>query len=274
MSSQGLTLMPELRDWSEVDVDATLETIEANRQVIKGVKLRLVGNLVASEGVKVIAMAKDVAKRAGLPIMVHIGDVKKQVPATLTRELLRVMEPGDILSHVFTGQSGGILDTSGKVLPELREAAQRGVVLEIAHGGRRNCSTGNFSFEVARRGMEQGILPTVISTDIGLPGLGRTVYSLTVTMSKFLALGLELRQIIEMSTINPARALGIDGRAGSLRVGKGADISVLDILTGTWKLEDSEQKALEVTKLIAPVITVKAGQLITAQPAVPPQPID
>jgi dihydroorotase len=268
LGSQGLSVMPELRDWKEIDPDATAATIEANRGIIKGVKLRLVGNIVASAGVEVVKMAKKVTRGFGLPIMVHIGDADKKVSPMLTQELLPLMESGDILSHVFTAQQGKVLRPDGTVLPELREAMERGVVLDIANG------SSNFSFDVARKGMAQGILPTTLSTDVNLPSLRGPVYGMTVTMSKFMALGLDLKQIVEMSTSNPARALSLEDRIGSLRPGLDADVSVLELLPGTWKLGDSEQQTIELTRLVTPSMTIKAGQLIPANPIAHPQPID
>ena len=267
LGSLGLSIMPELRDWEEIDLDATATTIESNRDVIKGIKLRLVGNLVASAGIEVVKTAKKTAKKFGLPIMVHIGDVDKQVSPTLTQELLPLMEPGDILSHVFTAQHGSALRPDGTILPELREAMQRGVVLDIAHGRL------NFSFEVARKSMAQDILPTTLSTDLTIPSLTDIVYGMTVTMSKFMALGLGLKQVTEMATINPARVLSVEDKIGSLNPEMDADVSILELLSGTWKLEDSEQQIIETTRLIAPSMTIKSGQLIPAQPVAQPQPL-
>jgi len=268
LGSLGLSIMPELRDWEEIDPEATAATVESNRDIIKGIKLRLVGKLVARHGIEVVKIAKKTAKKLGLPIMIHIGDWDNQVSTTLTQEFLPLMESGDILSHLFTAKLGSILRPDGTILPELREAMERGVVLDIAHG------RFNFSFEVARRGMAQGILPTTLSTDLVIPSVTGPVYGLTVTMSKFLALGLNLKQVIEMTTINPARALSIEDRWGSLQPGMDADVSILALLSGTWKLEDSEQQIIEVTKLIAPSMTIKSGQLIPAQPVAQPQSIE
>ncbi|MFC2066564.1 amidohydrolase/deacetylase family metallohydrolase [Chloroflexota bacterium] len=268
IGSQGQSVTPELRDWAEIDLDATIACIESNRDIIKGVKLRLLGNIVASSGVEVLKVAKKVARKFGLPVMLHIGDSWKQVPPTLTREYLQLMEPGDILSHIFTTKYGGILSSDGRVLPELREAMERGVVLEVAHG------RSNVSFEVVRKCMSQGILPTVISTDVSRSSLNGPVYGMTVTMSKFIALGLDLKNVIEMSTINPARALSIEGRVGSLKLGMDADISIMELLSGTWKLEDSAQQTIEATTLIAPSMTIKSGELIPAQPVAQPLPLN
>ncbi|MFC1915125.1 amidohydrolase/deacetylase family metallohydrolase [Chloroflexota bacterium] len=266
LSSQGLTVIPELRDWDEINLEATATTIESYRDLIKGVKLRLVGNVVAREGIKVAETAKKLARQFGIPIMIHIGDVEKQVSPTLTQEFLPLLEPGDILSHVYTAKFGSPLCSDGTVLPELREAMERGVILDTALG------KNNFNFEVARQSMAQGILPTTLSTDLTAINVKHPVYGMTVTMTKFMALGLDLKQVIEMSTINPARVLGEENLIGSLKPGMEADISILKLLSGKWQLEDSERQTVEVDRLITPVMTVKAGQVIPAKPAAQPQP--
>ena len=134
--------------------------------------------------------------------------------------------------------------------------------------GRANCS-----WDVAQKCIEQEFLPSTISTDVLLPSLSNTVYGLTVTMSAFMALGLDLKQIVAMTTINPARALGIDNEVGSLKAGMNADVSILELTPGTWKLTDARQSAVEVKELIDPFMTVKQGQIILAQPVARPQQI-
>ncbi|MBI2957476.1 MAG: amidohydrolase family protein, partial [Chloroflexi bacterium] len=159
LSSLGLTIKPELR-YDEIDLEATAAAIESYRGLIKGVKLMLVGPVMAREGTKLVAMAQKAAKRFGLPIMVHIGDEKKQVSPALTREMLPMLESGDIVSHIYTAQLGGLLGPDGRVFPELKEAMDRGVIMDTALG------MNNFSFEVARKSIGQGILPTTLSSDL------------------------------------------------------------------------------------------------------------
>ena len=265
LCSYGESVLPEFRHPGDIDPAAMAAIIEGNRDIIRGVKLRLVGSFVADTGIKVVAMAKNVAKKFGLPIMVHIGDIEKKVSQALTAEILPLMDSGDILCHIFTAMSGGILRPDGFVLPEVKEAMARGVVLDAAHG------RINFSFDVARKCLEQGIFPTVLSSDLSASSLNGPVYGLTATMSKLMALGLDLKQIVTMTTINPARVLSIGDRKGSLKPGMDADVSILELLSGTWELIDSEQQALKVSNLIAPSMVVKSGQLISAQPVDQPR---
>lgn len=268
LCSFGLIPEPELEDWDEVNLDAIAATIESYRDLIKGVKLRLVGNLVAREGVKVVETQKKIAKKFGLPIMIHIGDMDKRVSPTLTQEFLPLMEPGDILSHIYTGNFGNPLRPDGTVMPEMRSAMERGVIMDTATG------KNNLSFEVARKSLAQGILPTTLSTDLTHRSLTGPTYSLPVTMAKFMALGLDLKQAITMTTINPARALHEEDKIGSLKPGMAADVSILELSSGKWKLEDARQQTIEASQMIMPSMTVKSGQVIPAQPAAQPPSIE
>jgi dihydroorotase len=113
--------------------------------------------------------------------------------------------------------------------------------------------------------MEQGLLPTTISTDVTKSSVTGPAYGLTVTMSKLLELGLPFEDMIAMTTLNPAKAVRIDDRKGSLKPGMDADISLLEITHGSWPLPDSHGNILNVTRLIRPCVTVKAGVPISSQ---------
>jgi dihydroorotase len=170
------------------------------------------------------------------------------------------MEKGDILSHVYTAKYGGILDQDGIIFPELKEAANKGIVFDVSPGGE---GLPNFSFAVARKVMAQGIFPTTLSSDITQKTTSGPGFGLTAIMSIFLTLGLKLEQIVEMTTINSARALKADDIIGTLKPGMDADISILEVISGKWKFEDYEHETLEINKLIVPRATIKSGQLIT-----------
>ncbi len=267
LCSLGLMPMPELRDWDEVNLKAMAATIEPHLDLIKGVKLRLVGKLMARAGVEVVKTAKKAARQFGLPIMIHIGDMDKQVSPTLTQETVPLLEPGDILNHIYSGKFGGPLRPDGTVMPEIKAAMERGVIMDTAIGHT------NFNYEVARQSLAQGITPTTLSTDLTRLSLHGPTYNLPVTMTHFMGLGLDLKQVITMTTINPARALREESRIGSLKPGMEADVSILELLSGAWELQDSQQQTLEVNQMIMPRMTVKSGQVIPAQPVAQPEPI-
>ena len=258
ISRTGLSYQPDLSRREDIDLDETARVIEANRPIIQGVKVRAVGPAVSVMGVEMVQLAKRAATESGVRLMVHIGDRFAGDGPTITRQLLPLLEPGDIITHLFTGNPGRILDDDGEVLPELMEAQDRGVFFDTAHGRQ------NFSFDVARRALERGVVPRSISTDLTVPGRLNTVHSMTEMLSRFLALGFSLEAVIRMATVNPADALDMADALGSLVVGRTADISVLGQETGDWLFHDTEGETIRGEKALVPVVTVKGGEVFSA----------
>ena len=265
IGSFGLSSTPELWYPEEINPAAFEACVVANPGLIRGVKIRVVGKLIASRGAEIVKIAKDMAKKVGLPLMVHIGDPNNWVPATVTKDLLPLLEKGDILTHIYSGLQGGVLQANGKVLPEFDEARKRGVLFDVAHG--RN----NYNYSVARRMIAMGYLPNTLSTDTVRASLPGPVYGLMVTMSKFIALGIPFESEIPMVTINSARTVHIDDRKGSLKPGMDADISVLELKSGKWRILDFNNEVLNIGKMVTPFLTVKGGEVITPNPVAWPE---
>ena len=253
----GLATNPDIIAASSVDLDETLQVMAAHKGLIRGIKARMVSPALEIMGMEMPKLAKRAARESGTKLMVHIGDTAKRYDPNVIRELLPMLEQGDILTHYFTANPGGVLDANGKLVPEAREAADRGVWLDTAHGRM------NFSFDVGRRCIDQGLLPHCISTDLTVPGRLNTVHSMVEIMTRFLGLGFTLPQVITMSTHNPARALNEEERLGSLAVGRQADISVLELREGEWTVHDVLGTGMRVTKAVVPFVTVKRGVVFT-----------
>ena len=248
--------MPEIRTPEDADTAAAVRAVQEGRPVVQGVKLRLVGPGVASLGVEAVRRALGAAQETGTRLMVHIGDPGGQVDPQVTRQMLNLLRPGDIVTHAFTGNPGGLLDDQGRAWPEVNEAVVRGVFLDTAHGRM------NFSFASARRLLEQGVIPHTIATDMTLPGRQTTVGSLTEIMSKFLALGFSLEDVVRMVTVNAARAIGMADRLGSLVPGREADITVLRLVSGRFLFRDTKGETLEGDQALVPVLCVRAGEVV------------
>ena len=259
ISRTGLNYQPEISDRDDIDVEETVRVIRANRPLIQGVKVRAVGPAVPILGVEMVRLAKQAATEGGVRLMVHIGDRGITDGPTITRDLLPLLENGDIITHLFSGNAGRILDDNGTVVPEIMDAQERGVFLDTAHGRQ------NFSFDVAKSALDQGVVPRSISTDLTIPGRLNTVHSMTEMLSRFLALGFSLQDVIRMATVNPASALDMEGSLGSLSVGREADISVLEEHTGSWRYHDTEGATLTGEKALTPVLTVKSGEVFTTE---------
>lgn len=256
----GMTVFPEIRHWDDIDVENAILTIEKNRDLIKGVKIRLVGQLIREEGVAVFKKAKEISGGAQVPLMVHIGDHDAPDTWDLSRQILPLMDSGDVLSHVYGSMPGRVIDSKGTPLPELVDAKQRGVIFEVARG--RN----HINFDVAKMGLERGITPDVISTDVTNGTHMGPVFSLPAVMSQFMLFGLKLEQVVRMTTVNPARVLGLENELGSLKIGRNADISILKMPEGSWDFTDCVGNVINTRKILLPVLTIKGGREIVAEP--------
>jgi len=251
----GLATNPDIIAESSIDLDGTLKVARENKGLIKGIKARMVSPALEIFGMEMPRLAKRAARESSVPLMVHIGDTTKRYDPNVIRELLPLLEPGDIVTHLFTANPGGVLDTDGKLVPEAKELAARGVWLDTAHGRM------NFGFNVGRRVLDQGLTPHCISTDLTIPGRANTVHSMVEIMARFLGMGFTLEQVIAMSTVNPARAIGEAHRLGSLAVGRQADISVLEVRDGRWVVYDTLRDSMKIDKTVVPVLTVKRGRV-------------
>jgi dihydroorotase len=256
IARDGLSTMPEIAGRDDINVEETVKIVRANKPLVQGVKVRAIGPAVPSLNIEMVKLALQAASEGGVRLMVHIGDLYIKEGPTLTQQLLPLLRKGDILTHTFTGNPGRIIDAKGKVLPELLAAQERGVTLDTAMG------RFNFSFDVARRALDQGVKPKTLATDITVPGRLNTVHSMTEMMTRFLALGFTVADAIAMASTNPAAALGMESALGSLAQGRTADITVLDEVSGKWRLRDTVGNTLTSDKALAPVVTVRAGEVI------------
>ena len=255
----GLATIPDIIAEGSINLDATLRVANRHRGLIRGIKARMVSPALEILGMEMPRLARRAARESGIKLMVHIGDTEKRYDPTVIRRLLPLLEEGDILTHYFTANPGGVLDGNGRLVPEAWEAAKTGVWFDTAHGQM------NFSFDVGRRIIDQGLLPHCISTDLTVPGRIRTVHSMTEMMTRFLGLGFTLEQVITMCTANPAKAIGVADRIGSVGTGRQADVSVLRIQEGDWVVYDVMGASLRVTQAVVPVLTVKRGEAFAPQ---------
>jgi predicted amidohydrolase len=262
LASTGLATLPEI--WSEKDLDIPrmVDVVASNRGLIRGIKLRCIQALEESMGVKAVETAKRIAADHKLSLMIHIGETRKRTADPkmddFSRAAVSLLERGDILSHYLTWEPGGLILKDGTVYPELMEARKRGVVFDACRG------LNHFSFAIARHALNMGLLPDVISTDMATVSQP-AAQSLVITMSIFLNLGVGLDQIIKMATLNPAKALGEDGRRGSLKPGMLADITIMKLERGNFIFSDGtggERITGEV--LLEPTGVFKEGRFYPA----------
>jgi dihydroorotase len=248
----------DVNSLDDINRDALVKAAEHNSGLIAGVKLRIVGPAFGEIGEDIITKAKAAARDLDVPLMVHIGDFTARDEASavrrgeLTRFLLKTFEPGDILTHLCTPNSGRVLDPSGQPYPEVAEARANGVVLDSALG------RGNFGIEVARRQADVGLYPDTISSD--LTAMGQSFHSLLECMAKFMSVGYSLADVVRATTVSAAAALGQQDQLGAIAVGRDADLTILDVVEGDFAFTDTTGQAFRGGYGLAPVHTIKAGQ--------------
>src|SRR5713101_1420886 len=168
--------------------------------------------------------------------------------------ILQQMRPVDTHTH-FYGRHNFILDENRKVAPYMLEARKRGVLFDVGHGA------GSFLFRNAVPAIKQGLLPDTISTDIHKRSIMLPRANMTTTMSKLLNLGMTIEQIIERSTVNPAKAIRRP-ELGTLSEGAVADIAVLELQKGKFGFLDSGHGKLLGDKKLRCVLTVRNGDVV------------
>jgi dihydroorotase len=244
-------------DERNLDLDVAREALDDNREIIVGFKVRAT---YTDDPKRSPFLAAAMLLAPELPVMVHFGEFP-HTPVIDTDTLLAALRPGDIITHAFRG-AGGMLGADGKAVPEFRDAVDRGVVVDIGHSGT------DFRFREARRLFDQGYLPNTASTDLNVFNIGGPVFSLAENLTKLLALGVELPDVIAMATINVARAIQRQHELGSLRPGSAAEVSVLRLRTdGPFPVSDGFE-VLDAPVALEPVGCVRAGSWIPA-PSLP-----
>ncbi len=203
-----------------------LDVVEKNRDLIIGIKVRLGRTASGTAGIVPLDVAEQVADHTGLPMMVHIDEPPPSYEAVVER-----LRPGDVLTHCFRPFPNSPIDGKGRVKPALLAARQRGVRFDIGHG------MGSFSWKTARAMLGEGFAPDTISSDIHALCVDGPAYDQVTTLSKFLALGMRLKDVIAASTSNAADVLNRPD-LGTLKPGSAGDASILSLDEGEFPLED------------------------------------
>jgi dihydroorotase len=196
-----------------------------------------------------VDQAEECGRLANVPVMF---DFWPRPERTYTDLILKKMRPGDIHTHVFA-QQFPILLADGKLNPILGEARRRGVVFDVGHGA------GSFWFRNAVPAVKQGFIPDSMSTDLHLGDF--TVLSMTEVMSKFLAMGVPLGDLIRRSTVNPAKEIR-QPELGTLSVGHEADVAVLEVLHGHFGYIDDGYARMDGNVKVVARMTIRAGRIV------------
>jgi dihydroorotase len=249
------SLVGELEDIRWASPEQAIARARENPDLIVGIKVRLGYQMVGDDPAPALRLARQAADELGLPLMVHVIDMRPGL-AWLLPQLRR----GDVVTHCFHGNEGGILDSSGRVIPAAVSARERGVLFDVGHG------VGSFAYRVARPAVQQGFPPDTISSDLHVHNADWPVFDLATTLSKLLHVGMGLDEVIRAATSTPARAVGLAADAGTLAAGRDADLSVFELSAGHWTLPDAAGESEVVEQLLVPRMVVRAGQVRDVEP--------
>jgi dihydroorotase len=229
----------------------TAKAVDANKPAVVGIKIRLAkSNVGSAKDLECLRRAVEAAQAANVPIMAHIDESFSPLPS-----ILKMMRKGDIFTHCFNGHANGILDNNGKLLPEVLEARQRGVLFDTAQG------VHHLAFDVTEKCLQQNFLPDTIGTDLSVGSVRASGFDLPSMVSKFLALGMDLDRAIERVTIRPARVFDYGLELGTLRPGNEADIAIFELREGQFEFFDSEGQMRMGRQNLLNAGTVRRGQL-------------
>jgi dihydroorotase len=260
IANMGLAPFPvaELYNIDFAQVDSAAMAVAENADMVLGVKVRMSENVIAKNGLEPLRRAISACEKAGTggKVMCHIGGVETR---ELMSQILDTLRPGDILTHAYSGApniAGAFTNIvqDGRVLPAALAAKQRGVIFDVGHGG------GSFDYTVAEPAIAQGCRPDTISSDIHVfsgntPGMPY----LTWVMSKFLALGFSLEEVVAMATINPAKIINRAPKLGTLQIGAPADVAIMELVEGPVSFVDTRNNKREGRAYLKPVQTVSGG---------------
>ena len=234
-------------DW--VNPQLTARAADANKPDVVAIKARLSKEITGSNDLEILKRALEAAEISRLPLMVHVGDSFSPLP-----DILRQLRKGDILTHCFTGRPHGPLDANGKILPEMIDCRARGVLFDVGDGG------PHLSLDVAEKCLQQNFLPDTIGTDLGGLSINGPVYDLVTELSKFLAIGMTVDQVIERVTLRPTHMFNFGVELGTLRAGTAADITILDAREGSFVFGDSTGKKRTGRQKLQSVAAIRAGK--------------
>ncbi|MEQ5789202.1 amidohydrolase/deacetylase family metallohydrolase [Erythrobacter sp. NFXS35] len=276
---------PELYGPHGIDRKALLQTIETNRDLVRGLKMHAEVGGVSRWNYEVIEHAKSSAKEAGIPAYCHLGQMwparrpggAMPDPDAVFEAALDMLEPGDILAHPFSRNPGSFIGKNGEVNPAAKEAIARGLRVDVGRGG-------HISYDRARKVIDAGIIPYTAGSDLHgyntriaaerteemdlHPAfrvlMGKRRFGLHTVLSELIALGFKLEDVVPMVTTHPAQILNLSDEIGTLGVGRDADISVLRDERGKWTLIDQTGVALQAERMLYPDFCLRAGALFEA----------
>ena len=193
---------------------------------------------------------------ANVPVMVDLGEHHPPLP--IEELFMKHLRPGDIWTHTYANAPKDRevpVDENGKVKPFIFEAQKRGIIFDVGHGG------GAFHFAQAIPSIQQGFIANVISSDLHIGSMNGGMKDMANLLSKFMAMGLSIQDVILRATWNPAKVINRP-ELGNLGVGSVADVAVFTLRKGEFGFTDVRAKKLNGTQKLEAELTLREGRVV------------
>lgn len=256
--NKSLCKHEEDHDPADFREDLIDRLFEKYPQVLRGLKVRMCKGTLGDYGMSPLYAGLEMSgrlKEKGFhcPVAIHYDDLPENVTV---HELFGAMRKGDVIAHVFQTKAETIFDENGKIKDCVWEAKKRGVYMDDCHG------RVHWSYPNLQNAFSQGFYPDIISSDlVRISEYTRPGFSLLYAMSVNSAAGMPVEKILQSVTYTPAKALGIEAKAGVIREGAPADVTILDIRDVKDKtFTDNYGNSVSGNKLFVPLMTVRAGR--------------
>lgn len=200
--------------------------------------------------------AVEAGKLANVPVMVDFGE--HEPPNSIESLFMEHLRPGDMFTHTYANGPRvreTVVDSNGIVKPFVFKAQERGIIFDVGHGG------GAFTWIQAVPAVKQGFIANVISTDLHTQSMNAGMKDLCNVMSKFMALGLSIQDVVLRTTWNPAQVIS-RAELGNLDIGAEADVTVLNVRDGDFGYTDVRRLTVDGTQKVEAEITIRAGRIV------------
>ena len=248
IAGSGMSGDPDQQDINDMDSKLTSLTVQKYPEIIVGIKI---GHYEDSEWTPFEA-ALEAAQKSDVPLLVEC-----HLPQLPLEEQLNRMRPGDIITHSFekVSERMTVIDEQGHIRPFVLDAKKKGVLFDVGHGG------AGFWFSQAIPAFKQGLLPNSFGSDLHRYSMNSGMKSMLNIMSKYLNMGMQLKDIILRATWNAAKSIK-SSDLGNLTEGSVADIAVLSLLKGNFGFIDSGGNKLEGNRKLEAELTIRAGKIV------------
>ncbi len=245
---KGGAVEQNLRD---MDPKLTAMSVEKYPDIVVGVKL---AHYVGHDWTPT-DRAVEAGREADAPVMIDFGGAE---PALSLEELFfDHLRPGDVFTHAYANLATreSVVDGEGRFRPFVLDAQERGIVFDVGHGG------GSFFYSAAVPATGAGFWPDVISTDLHTGSMNHGMKTMANVMSKFLALGMPIEDVIHASTWKAAQVIQ-RSELGNLDVGAEADVAVFRLRDGDFGFWDVDDYRIRGDRKLEAELTLREGRVV------------